>query len=187
MARDPLEQPEEAIRRLYAYVAYRIGHGPDAEDVVSETIERALRYRDSYKPAAGTPIAWMIGIANRCLADAARLNAPAELREEHMGSAADFAGDVAERSALRDALGALDERERELVALRYGADLRAREIGKLLSMRTNTVEVALHRALARLREALEHAEGRPGGMPAAHARVEGRVEGDQASGCRARS
>ncbi len=157
MARDPLEQPEEAIRRLYAYVAYRIGHGPDAEDVVSETIERALRYRDSYKPAAGTPIAWMIGIANRCLADAARSDPPAELREEDVGSGADFAGEVADRSELREALRCLEERERELVALRYGADLRAREIGELLAMRTNAVEVALHRALAKLREALGQA------------------------------
>jgi len=57
MARDPLEQPEETIRRLYAYVAYRIGPGPDAEDVVSDTVERALRYRDSYRPSAGSGVA----------------------------------------------------------------------------------------------------------------------------------
>ena len=46
---DPLRQPEEAIRRLYAYAAYRLGDCPDAEDIVSETIERALRYRDSFE------------------------------------------------------------------------------------------------------------------------------------------
>jgi len=64
MPPDPLAHPEEAIRRLYAYVAYRIGPGPDAkEDVVSDTVERALRHRASCKPSAGTPIAWMIGIA----------------------------------------------------------------------------------------------------------------------------
>jgi DNA-directed RNA polymerase specialized sigma24 family protein len=41
------------------------------------------------------------------------------------------------------------------VALRYGADLSARRIGELLDMQTNAVEVALHRALARLRSVLE--------------------------------
>jgi DNA-directed RNA polymerase specialized sigma24 family protein len=40
------------------------------------------------------------------------------------------------------------------VALRYGADLTAREMGELLYMRTNTVEVKLHRALEKLRWAL---------------------------------
>ena len=51
-------------------------------------------------------------------------------------------------------MATLDERERELLALRYGADLTARQIGELLGQRTNAVEVALHRALGRLREQL---------------------------------
>lgn len=59
------------------------------------------------------------------------------------------------RVELREAVSSLDERERELVALRYGADLSARQIGELLDMKTNAVEVALHRALHRLRFALE--------------------------------
>ena len=59
MASDPLAHPEEAIRRLYGYVAYRIGPGPDAEDVVSATIERALTYRESYDSRRGSPAAWL--------------------------------------------------------------------------------------------------------------------------------
>jgi DNA-directed RNA polymerase specialized sigma24 family protein len=54
----------------------------------------------------------------------------------------------------------LDERSRELVALRYGADLTARQIGELLGERTNTVEVALHRALGKLRAILDEEESR---------------------------
>jgi DNA-directed RNA polymerase specialized sigma24 family protein len=42
-----------------------------------------------------------------------------------------------------------------LIALRYGADLSARRIGEILGLRTNAVEVALHRALLRLRDRLE--------------------------------
>jgi len=38
-----------------------------------------------------------------------------------------------------------------LIALRYGADLSARQIAELLELKTNAVEVALHRALARMR------------------------------------
>jgi DNA-directed RNA polymerase specialized sigma24 family protein len=49
----------------------------------------------------------------------------------------------------------LDERDRELLALRYGADLKARQIAELLGERTNTIEVALHRALGRLRKLME--------------------------------
>ena len=55
---------------------------------------------------------------------------------------------------MRVAVARLGERDRELIALRYGADLKVREIAELLGERTNTIEVALHRALGRLREEL---------------------------------
>ena len=42
---DPLANPEPLIRRVYSYVAYRVGAGPEAEDITSETFERALRYK----------------------------------------------------------------------------------------------------------------------------------------------
>ena len=70
LRRDPLGDPEALLRRVYSYVAYRIGPGPEAEDVTSETYARALRARDSYDPARGAPVAWLIGIARRCLAEA---------------------------------------------------------------------------------------------------------------------
>jgi RNA polymerase sigma-70 factor (ECF subfamily) len=160
--RDPLARPEQTLRRLYSYVAYRIGPGPDAEDVVSETVERALRYRDSYDERRGLPVTWLIGIATRVLADAARergREVPAADVDD--GRAADdFAPAVADALDLAEAVQVLDPRSRELIALRYGADLRAREIAELLGERKNTVEVALHRALGRLRVALESGEPR---------------------------
>ena len=69
---DPLAQPETMIRRVYAYVAYRIGDGPDAEDVTSEVFVRALRYRDSYDAAKGQPITWLTGIARTVLIENGR-------------------------------------------------------------------------------------------------------------------
>ena len=55
--RDPLANPERLIRSVYAYVAYRVGPGPDAEDITSDVFERALRYRESYDPKRGEPMA----------------------------------------------------------------------------------------------------------------------------------
>jgi RNA polymerase sigma-70 factor (ECF subfamily) len=61
----------------------------------------------------------------------------------------------ARRLDLREQLAMLDERDRELLALRFGADLTASQIAGLLDLKTNAVEVALHRALARLRERVQ--------------------------------
>src|SRR3954453_17644393 len=69
---DPLADPRPLIRRVYPYAAYRLGEGPDAEDVTNETFERALRYRDSFDARRGDAAAWLIGIARRCIADAAQ-------------------------------------------------------------------------------------------------------------------
>lgn len=152
--RDPLANPERLVRRVYAYVAYRMGEGPDAEDVTSDVFERALRYRESYDSKKGEPIAWLLGIARRCI-DEAHVRRPVPLAEVSDAAAVgDLEQETAERLTLAAAVATLDERDRELIALRYGADLTARQIAELLDVRTNTVEVALHRALARLRAVL---------------------------------
>jgi RNA polymerase sigma-70 factor, ECF subfamily len=157
VTRDPLRDPAPLIRRVYAYVAYRIGDGPEAEDVTSATFERALRYRGTYDPRRGEPIAWLLGIARRCLDDARAARA-ATPRDEPVEVEEDFAVDAERRVMLAGALTNLSQRDRELLALRYGADLTARQIARVMDMQVNAVEVALHRALARLRSEL--AEGR---------------------------
>ncbi len=152
MRPDPFENPEPLIQRAYAYCAYQLGPGADAEDVTSETFERALRYRDSYDRSKGSPATWLIGIARRQLQDlgfvphlAGQFEEPVSVEEE-------------ERTLLRvtiaGALASLAPRDRELIALRFGGDLTAAQIGSLVGLRQNTVEAALHRALERLRRAL---------------------------------
>jgi RNA polymerase sigma factor (sigma-70 family) len=153
--RDPLANPEPLIRRVYAYCAYRLGDGVEAEDATSDTFERALRYRSSFDARRGTPSAWLVGIARRSVDDllSRRLTTFEEVPEQQAPE-----HDPTLRLDLAQALAQLDDRDRELVALRYGADLTARQIGELLDLRTNAVEDALHRALNRLRAELNREE-----------------------------
>jgi RNA polymerase sigma-70 factor (ECF subfamily) len=154
LRRDPFANPDRLIRQIYRYVSYRVGDGPEAEDITSETFERAIRYRESYDSSRGDPAAWLIGIAQRCIAgasrplvvdpDAAEKAAPGRMDEE-----------VQQRLTLKAALATLSDRDQELLALRYGADLTAKQIAGVLELKVNAVEVSLHRALGRLREILE--------------------------------
>jgi RNA polymerase sigma-70 factor (ECF subfamily) len=155
LPRDPLAHPEPLIRRVYAYVAYRLGEGPEAEDVTSETFERALRYRKSYDAGRGEPAAWLVGIAHRLIADRARPAPDLTPDPPPVAAPGNVEDETVRRLSLRAAVAELDARDRDLIALRYGADLTARRIGELLGMETNAVEVALHRALGRLRAILE--------------------------------
>jgi RNA polymerase sigma-70 factor (ECF subfamily) len=150
LRRDPLANLEPLIKRVYAYAAYRVGDGPDAEDVTSETFERALRYKKSYDPAKGEPVAWLLGIAKRCI-DGGWQNTEFSSESVDAPDTTDLEEETVRRLTVSHAVEALDDRDRELIALRYGADLTARQIAELLGARTNAIEVALHRALGRLR------------------------------------
>lgn len=161
LKRDPLANPKPLIRRVYAYVAYRVGDGPDAEDVTSATFERALKYRSSFDAGRGDPVMWLIGIARREIAEhfSGREETVAEVPD--IPGSRDLEADTANRLDLQRAVSRLDGRDRELVALRYGADLSARGIAEVMGLKTNTVEVALHRVLGRLRDEIARDEAAP--------------------------
>jgi RNA polymerase sigma factor (sigma-70 family) len=168
--RDPLANPDRLIRRVYSYAAYRLGNGADAEDATSEVFERALRYRDSYDESRGLPEQWLIGIARRCVDDALVARRVDHVPSSDAASQDDLEEDVVRRLDVAAAIERLDDRARDLLALRFGADLTARQIGDLLDMKTNAVEVALHRTLSRMRQDLEEPVTDPkarGGEPSA--------------------
>jgi RNA polymerase sigma factor (sigma-70 family) len=157
-SRDPLADSDALIRQVYAYAAYRLGDGPDAEDVTSEVFLRALRYRRSFDRSKGEPVAWLLGIARRCADDAlaGRGRDGPELEDiEGGGSVED---QTVRRITLQAALNQLSDRDRELIALRYGGELTAAEIAQIMDAQTNAIEVALHRALGRLRRILDPEE-----------------------------
>jgi RNA polymerase sigma factor (sigma-70 family) len=158
--RDPLADPEPLIRRVYAYVAYRIGPGPDAEDVTSDVFERAVRYRKGFDPRKGEIGDWLIGIARRRLAERHRSLEVFPTYETEPAIGPDPEESTLRRIALLEALKRLSDRDRELVAMHY-VGMSAPRIGELIGLTRNAVDVALHRALARLRTELEResAEG----------------------------
>jgi RNA polymerase sigma factor (sigma-70 family) len=120
-------------------------------------LERALRYRKSYDRSKGEPAAWLLGIARRCV-NAALAARAADQRAPELVEAADGRSveeDSVRRLTLAAAMVKLSDKDQELLALRFGADLTAAQIAGIMDAKTNAVEVALHRALDRLRSILE--------------------------------
>jgi RNA polymerase sigma factor (sigma-70 family) len=153
---DPLAEPAPLIRSVYAYVAYRVGDQMAADDVTGDVFERAVRYRKSFNPSRGTPTSWLIGIARRVIAE--RLGRPPVdlgLELDESPDQFDVESSAVQRLDLHAAVSRLSERDRELIALRYGSDLTASQIAAVVGSDTHTVEVALSRALSRLRSLTE--------------------------------
>lgn len=152
----------EHARPLYGFLAYRIGDPTVAEDLLGDTFERVVRSRRSFDARKGNEQTWIYTIALNCLRDhlrRSRLEGRALERLVPQETPDDDAADrVHEHDALLRHLDLLDAREREVVALRYGADLPLEDIATVTGKRLSTVRGRLYRGLERLRAALKAEE-----------------------------
>jgi RNA polymerase sigma-70 factor (ECF subfamily) len=139
---------------------YRTGDRALAEDLLSDTFERALRARRRFDRRRGTEKAWLYTIALNCLRDHQRRTAAerrAIARSGDRGEEAVESGAAAveQRDLLARGLESLTEEEREAIALRFGAGCTVPEIAALTGEPLTTVEGRVYRALRKLRERLD--------------------------------
>jgi RNA polymerase sigma-70 factor (ECF subfamily) len=146
---------------LLAFLDYRTGDRALAEDLLADTFERVLRARQRFDPRRGSEKAWLYTIALNLLRDHTRRVASGERALEqvaagtHGHATAGHVEPIEQRDAVRRALRGLSPEEREVVALRYGADLSLVEIAKITGLKLSTVEGRIYRALRKLKERLE--------------------------------
>jgi RNA polymerase sigma factor (sigma-70 family) len=143
---------------LYAFLSYRTGDRVLAEDLLADTFERVLRARRGYDRRRASERTWLYAIALNCVRDNAR-RATAETRALTRVGGGESGGaqyeDVVERrEALHEALSCLSADEREVVALRFGADLTLADIAAVVGEPRSTVEARLYRGLRKLRDEL---------------------------------
>ena len=154
--------------RLYAYLRYRTGDPSLAEDLAAEVFVRAWTNRDELRRPDAV-IAWLFAVARNLVVDRLRRDrhvrfaVPLDTLPDGRHPQSDAPEDGVlreERQALaRYGLTTLGEREREIVELRFVAELRNREIARMLGLREGTVASILHRSLRRLRDQLREKEG----------------------------
>ena len=149
---------ERTFPKVYAYVASLLRDVTAAEDVTAQAFERAYRRRRSYRASRGTPEAWVFGIArNAALDELRRGRRRARLETDPEDLDAPSADDHVElalrREAVRAALATLDERERDMVALKFMGGLSNAEIAAVLGVSESNAGTRLHRTITKLREA----------------------------------
>jgi RNA polymerase sigma factor (sigma-70 family) len=147
---------------VYAYVATLLRDRGAAEDVTAAAFERAYRKQRLFKATRGSARAWLFGIArNAALDELRRRKRAAAMTAEPADIDAALPEDDADaalrRAAVRAALATLEPRERELIALKFHAGLSNAEIAGVLGVSVSNAGTQLHRAMTKLREAVEHA------------------------------
>jgi RNA polymerase sigma-70 factor (ECF subfamily) len=149
---------EQHMAELHAFFAYRLGSRADAEDLTQETLERAFRAWARYDPSRASPRTWLLAIARNLLIDHFRASAnrgTLTLDDEPGVAATHVEPDFGVDPDLAAALARLPEREREIIALRFGGDLSGPEIAALTGLSLANVQQILSRSLRRLRTELE--------------------------------
>lgn len=146
------------VPRVYNFFRYRVGDNQLAEDLTAETFEKAWCNRQRYQSDLSAFSTWLFTIARHVAADYFRRPHPevslaaAPLAEETVESLIQQRLDFERLSSL---LAQLTDRDRELVALKYGAGLTNRTIARLSRMNESTVGTILHRLMQQLRAAWE--------------------------------
>jgi len=144
-------------RRICLRLAYRYAKNPcEAEDIAQEALLRAWRRRSTLREA-GSRKQWLATIVRN---EAFRLHArvrpnPVDTMETDVGVDDERVLATVERADIQAALGRLDERERQLVRLRYEEDLTQAGIARRLGIPEGTVKVRLHRVRNKLRREID--------------------------------
>lgn len=154
---------EDHVWRVYGFLAYRVRDRDLAEDLTQTTFERALRAWPRFDPRRASEQTWLLTIARNLLVDHRRREQAvpsAEIDERLLPVTAGPEDAQTVWPELQDALRQLGEREREVVALRFGADLTGPDIAEITGLSLSNVQQILSRSLRRLRSLLETAERR---------------------------
>ena len=147
--------------RVYNFFRYHIGDDQIAEDLTAETFEKAWRNRARYRKNLASFSTWLFTIARRVATDHFRKQQlTIQLEDAEKVSDPETLEDVAQERAefayLSKLLTRLAERERELVALKYGAGLTNRTIAHITGLSESNVSTILHRLTQQLRVQWEY-------------------------------
>ncbi|OJX48194.1 MAG: hypothetical protein BGO78_13050 [Chloroflexi bacterium 44-23] len=152
------------FRRVYQYMRYRCDNDACAEDLTALVFERILRNLQRYQQGE-TPIdAWIFKITANCFTDWYRRQKKIVWLPWHLfqqrpaGQAApeDQLLKQEQNRELHAALEELTERERNLIAWRFGACLNNRQIADITHLSEQNVAVIIFRALRKLKEKVQH-------------------------------
>jgi RNA polymerase sigma-70 factor (ECF subfamily) len=146
----------EQLPRIYNYFRFRLGNSAEAEDLTSRTFEKAWGARSRYRSDLAGFSTWLYTIAQNIGLD--------HLRSRRSHVPIDAASEVAAEATPQDSIerdsnlarlatltARLPERERALIAFKYGAALSNRQIARLTGLSESNVGTLLHRAVQALR------------------------------------
>jgi RNA polymerase sigma-70 factor (ECF subfamily) len=159
---------EQHRSTVFRYVRFRVATREVAEDVTSEVFLKALRSFERYDSRRASPKTWLLRIARNAVTDHLRALKRRGSLHVSLDRVPDLVSDTPSQEErvlkeeriqrLLNANQTLRPADQEILSLRYGAGLDNGEIAESLGISPNAVAVRVHRALKRLKNAVEAEE-----------------------------
>ena len=154
---------EDYHKRVYSYFYYRTNNQSISEDLTSQVFEKVIQNRTSYIKERAPLEVWLFAITRNCLNNYFRQQkrhrfAPLEAIMEMISSkeTPEECVLIGERNLrLRHSLNLLNERERNIIALKFGAQLNNREIAQIVELSETNVGSILYRSMKKLKKEME--------------------------------
>jgi RNA polymerase sigma-70 factor (ECF subfamily) len=144
--------------RVCRYAAVVAGRDGDPEDIAQDALLKAITKLDRFDPARGSMEGWLWRIVANTAKDATRRARLRALLTDRLGrrepAVVDLEAMAVERLSgreLLEAIGRLSPRDRQLLGLRFVADLDTASVGQIVGLSAESARRAIGRALDRLR------------------------------------
>lgn len=164
-SREFTELYDEFFDRVNRYLRYRVHSTWDADDLTTTVFLKALEKFDQYSRTS--PFAsWIFRIAHNAYVDFFRKNRELPVdQDELLGAETDDTWQP-ERQALtneeirllQDRLGLLNQDQRDVLTLRYFADLKISQVAEVLGKTESSVKMISYRAIQQLQKMYERGD-----------------------------
>ncbi len=153
-------------KRIYNYIYYRVNSEYVTEDLTSQVFEKIMINIDMYSESKSPFEVWVFAIARNIVNDYFRTV------KKHKVFSIDSIKDLIAKektpedmiltaeanNKLSKTLNTLNTRERNIVALKFGANLKNKEIAEIVEITESNVGVILYRTMKKLKKKLEREE-----------------------------
>lgn len=151
---------ERYYLRVYRYVYHRVGNSTDAEDITALVFMKALEALPTYRAGRSGFAPWLFRISRNCVVDhyrRGRAHVPLEEMERRSGHGDPVSHVLGSERVeeLASLVQHLSREQRDVILLRYAADLSFSEISAVVQKREPAVRMLLHRGLRKLKAVLD--------------------------------
>ncbi len=152
------------FKRIYSYIRARITDEAQADDIACNVWQKVFEKQSSFDESKGNIEQWLFTIARNQVNSHFRLyyikNFFSMTDKEEVFSSKekqplDKLGEEEDLKQLSAALAALNQKERDLISLKFFSSLNNREIAKITSLSESNVGTIINRAVNKIKTILE--------------------------------